>query len=782
MRRGGETADVGLEWTFARREALQYKVAKLGARYMALVLKVIFGETEFRPGDEFTVDFERLEPSKCVALEELIRRQALEAEAERKAAKAAKAAAAEAAKDAEAAKQAVKGAKEAEAAMEAIKGAKEAEAAKEAIKGAKEAEAAKEAIKMAKDAEAAKVAVMEGKLAEAAKKAAEGTEVAKEASGVSFAPAPAPIKAIIKRPPKSIPRAPAPVPAQETKAEPPASDTVEESPPERKESPSLPQGRSRSAKSPIKSSSPDPVVLTKVEMPRLGELPCRLEVKLASDENYHSCSILAMRGARYLALYDDELSLQWIEISGPRSVTWRSAVIRDEPRVARKVSATMCDEVLSWLCALDAAEIVLRFESDSMTLAKCCERLERRVVKSGIDFAKDVRAVHSSIVMHALERGMPNSWRHPSKRRRQEGDEDLEELVHAAQVLAAAFEHKWANVLSTQYLKKDDDSWRRPYCKPRNRPLDDVDLVGHTVELYWDGDNAWYRGKVRSTSRKTGKARLDYEDGTVETVELSCNAIRVVQYPPEHHEPQDSERSNDNSDRRRPVYFPPLPHHTNHQDEDTAAGVEDSKQPACSKQPHSPNAKKRRRATPLEDPDVAALLPFLSKQPPRRCREQREQLIRPPESDPTKEGRQERPSSSRRRRRSEDDRHRDDEARQASEAESYNFSCHKLGKLVWAKSGSHPWWPAELCLLVLDELVEAFPSTGAPWSKGYRKCMVLYFNNGEAEFDLLSPHTFVVPFSSDKPSVPSRFAFAACLRLLCFAGAHELVPPSGVAS
>ena len=37
------------------------------------------------------------------------------------------------------------------------------------------------------------------------------------------------------------------------------------------------------------------------------------------------------------------------------------------------------------------------------------------------------------------------------------------------------------------------------------------------------------------------------------------------------------------------------------------------------------------------------------------------------------------------------------------------FSCQKLGVLVWAKTGKYPWWPAETCLLAVDELTKHFP-------------------------------------------------------------------------
>jgi len=42
-------------------------------------------------------------------------------------------------------------------------------------------------------------------------------------------------------------------------------------------------------------------------------------------------------------------------------------------------------------------------------------------------------------------------------------------------------------------------------------------------------------------------------------------------------------------------------------------------------------------------------------------------------------------------------------------SESSTLSLQKLATVVWAKSGAHPWWPAELCLPAADKLVAALP-------------------------------------------------------------------------
>lgn len=77
------------------------------------------------------------------------------------------------------------------------------------------------------------------------------------------------------------------------------------------------------------------------------------------------------------------------------------------------------------------------------------------------------------------------------------------------------------------------------------------------------------------------------------------------------------------------------------------------------------------------------------------------------------------------------------------------ISVQKLGILVWAKSGAHPWWPAELCLPAADCFVESLPPPSKP-DKRRKKHFVFYF--GETQYDILDVAN-VLPFDArPKPS------------------------------
>ena len=78
------------------------------------------------------------------------------------------------------------------------------------------------------------------------------------------------------------------------------------------------------------------------------------------------------------------------------------------------------------------------------------------------------------------------------------------------------------------------------------------------------------------------------------------------------------------------------------------------------------------------------------------------------------------------------------------------FSCQKLGVLVWAKTGKYPWWPAETCLLAVDELTKHFPPNPLGQQRGDAKetTMVLYF--GDVQMDAVDAD-HVAPYSIANP-------------------------------
>ena len=81
--------------------------------------------------------------------------------------------------------------------------------------------------------------------------------------------------------------------------------------------------------------------------------------------------------------------------------------------------------------------------------------------------------------------------------------------------------------------------------------------------------------------------------------------------------------------------------------------------------------------------------------------------------------------------------------------QAYAIKLQKVGRLVWAKSGEHPWWPAELCLPALEDLLEALPSKSRT-----RQLCVLYF--GETQYDIL-PTSCIVPFDPYVPLLSRGF-------------------------
>mmetsp|Transcript_32728 Transcript_32728/g.101305 ORF Transcript_32728/g.101305 Transcript_32728/m.101305 type:complete len:323 (-) Transcript_32728:36-1004(-) len=74
------------------------------------------------------------------------------------------------------------------------------------------------------------------------------------------------------------------------------------------------------------------------------------------------------------------------------------------------------------------------------------------------------------------------------------------------------------------------------------------------------------------------------------------------------------------------------------------------------------------------------------------------------------------------------------------------LSCQRLGVLVWARSAGHARWPAEICLLAVEDLEKNYPAKGA--GSKHELSMVLYF--GETQFDMLPPDA-LEPFDVAEP-------------------------------
>jgi len=194
-----------------------------------------------------------------------------------------------------------------------------------------------------------------------------------------------------------------------------------------------------------------------------------------------------------------------------------------------------------------------------------------------------------------------------------------------AQVLRAAFEHKWRQVLEANIGREteagatfaaadeevrkeagDDDVMELQHVKPHAG--DPEALVDKRVEVHWPRDKVWYAGVVTEYRAKDGRHRVDYDDGHSEWLDLN---------------------------RPQTVYR------------------------------------------------IVGSSTFSDHKP-----QQDDSLL----------------------------------------------SVQKLGVLVWAKSGAHPWWPGELCLPAATKFMEALPPP-RPGARMPRQRMVIYF--GENQFDIL---------------------------------------------
>ncbi|KAK7238384.1 hypothetical protein SO694_00023271 [Aureococcus anophagefferens] len=650
------SSDAGGPWGYDKRQQLAARVTELNAEGLRRVLVLIFGDAPMRPNDEFTVDFERLDAPICDVLDDYVG-AAADDRAPAPKAPAPGAGASGGAEAPEPSPSKKRGHREVEMLSAGPPPSK-------FVKKKKVDPAVKAAADAKKKAEAKAKAEARAKAkAEAEAKAAEAKRQAKAKAEAEAAEA--------KR------RAEAEAAAEEAKRK--AKEEKAKKAREAKEA--------READAPADEALARMALLQAAAKATFGALPARLEVR--GGGGYEAASVIAQakRGAshRHLALFDGDLSLQWLDASGPRKAKWRAVDAARAAPSAAGVGPATCDAVLSWLVSLDVAEPLLHMDPHlrtllprhvakcrdlpgGSTLQRCRDRLARRAYVDAGHFAADVRAVHAT-VLALCAKTPPPSWRADGGTARRSGP-DLETILHCAQVFASAFETKWAAVLATSSsapggpdARAAAAAWRaersrapargrgrRPAARSRREAA-----LGRAVEVYWDGEDEWFRGVLAKYRDRDDKHWCDYDDGTSEWIRLADHAVRLATG-------------------------------------DAAVG-----------------------APPAGDGDGG------------------------------------------------------------DDAAAGGVSCQKLGMLVWAKSGAYPWWPGEVCLQTVDEIMDAFPPGAGGDGAHARKCTVLYF--GETQFDMVEPESRVRPFDAANPRELAKVKPPADLKLaikLAIARSKEL--------
>ena len=154
-------------------------------------------------------------------------------------------------------------------------------------------------------------------------------------------------------------------------------------------------------------------------------------------------------------------------------------------------------------------------------------------------FAADVRLVHANAAVFCET--SPN------------GADAV--VYRMAQVLRAAFEHRWLQLLGHTKVRGDDAKRRAlaSFAPPQSRAdgaaagesgggsaaldalpaapeaghgggdvaKDPTALVHHRIEVFWPRDKAWYAASVAAFRKRDGRHRVDYDDGHVEWLELA---------------------------------------------------------------------------------------------------------------------------------------------------------------------------------------------------------------------------------------------------------------------
>jgi len=241
-------------------------------------------------------------------------------------------------------------------------------------------------------------------------------------------------------------------------------------------------------------------------------------------------SVLASRGKFQLLLSDAALSLEWTQASEMEPAEVEDASFDD------RATARDCASALAWLGQLDVIEPFARpvdarsaqayraIVDDPIDLEAIEGKLRRGeyAASRGAGFAADVRRVHRNVVDYC-----------------ELADAADAAVYRAAQVFIAAFQGRWRErleskpVATSSFEAADVAPWL-PDRAP-SRALASVedsrrpeDLVGMRVEIFWHRDNRWYAAVVDEFRRKDGRARVEYDDGQTEWMDVSKERYRVL--------------------------------------------------------------------------------------------------------------------------------------------------------------------------------------------------------------------------------------------------------------
>ena len=257
----------------------------------------------------------------------------------------------------------------------------------------------------------------------------------------------------------------------------------------------------------------------------------RLPGRVALDAKFGgggACSVVAAKGRLHLLLDDATLGLRWLDADAAAGSYYAHTASREN---TSRVGKGACVEVLGWLRQLDVSEPFARPVEGVPRYAELVAEpvdlglIARRLDQSGYGqtgaagFAADVRQVHANAALYCEP--SPNA--------------DDVVVYRMAQVLRAAFEHKWRQVLawsatedagatfqSRAPVEAEAPDARDPALQQvKPHAGDPAALVDKRVEVHWPRDRVWYAGVVTEFRAKDARHRVDYDDGHSEWLDLA---------------------------------------------------------------------------------------------------------------------------------------------------------------------------------------------------------------------------------------------------------------------
>eukprot|EP00968_Pinguiococcus_pyrenoidosus_P010928 scaffold874_cov233-Pinguiococcus_pyrenoidosus.AAC.3 len=311
----------------------------------------------------------------------------------------------------------------------------------------------------------------------------------------------------------------------------------------------------------------------------LDDYSGRVEVWIDGEHDFLPGSVLARKGKRILVLFDHDKSVRWVSLRSKHTRWMRARGFSDitlptgddfyalkekEQQRGHRVPMDFCRQALSTLLSLEASDPFVSFgdrgqrrsrrgpRRDGGIFRSLHAKVARGEYENAADFVCDTRGA----LAHMFRELSPDS-----------------DLGKMCLILKSVFEHSWKEALARaavappppppppdskvsaanggavgavgaeasaakgaktrfEELLPREEGGRgngRGRVEPPPESAShknlhanlDERIVGREIQVFWDGDSEWYRGRIKEYDPATSQHLIQYKDGKAEWIDLN---------------------------------------------------------------------------------------------------------------------------------------------------------------------------------------------------------------------------------------------------------------------